>query len=61
MERTTLLEGGTEVEALDVLGLGAVLTRHVHDEGDAGTAGSLFVRSVRAWFDSCWGLLAGPA
>ncbi|MFD0253234.1 GntR family transcriptional regulator [Streptomyces sp. NPDC127113] len=60
VERTLLLDDGTEVEALDVLGLGSVLTRHVHDEGDAGSAGSLFVQSMQAWFDSCWELLADP-
>ncbi|MFE0206480.1 GntR family transcriptional regulator [Streptomyces sp. NPDC058985] len=60
VERTILLDDGTEVEALDVLGLGSVLTRHVHDEGDAGSAGSLFVQSMQAWFDSCWELLADP-
>ncbi|MFD4262173.1 GntR family transcriptional regulator [Streptomyces sp. NPDC058534] len=60
VERTLLLDDGTEVEALDVLGLGSVLTRHVHDEGDAGSAGSLFVQSMQAWFESCWKLLADP-
>ncbi|MFI5854655.1 GntR family transcriptional regulator [Streptomyces parvulus] len=60
IERTIRLDDDTEVDALDVLGLGSVLTRHVHDEGDAGSAGSLFVRSMQAWFNSCWTLLADP-
>lgn len=60
VERTILLDDDTEVEALDVLGLGSTLTRHVNDEGDPGSAGSLFVQSMQAWFDSCWKLLADP-
>ncbi|AQS72099.1 GntR family transcriptional regulator [Streptomyces pactum] len=60
VERTILLDDGTEVEALDVLGLGSTLTRHVNDEGDPSSAGSVFVQSMQGWFDSCWGLLADP-
>ncbi|MET9777382.1 hypothetical protein ABZ023_24440 [Streptomyces sp. NPDC006367] len=54
IERTSLLDDGTAVEVLDVLGPGSVLTRHVSDEGDPSSAGSVFVRSVQSWFDSCW-------
>ncbi|MFJ8542999.1 GntR family transcriptional regulator [Streptomyces sp. NPDC093586] len=61
VERTILLDDGTEVEALDVLGLGSTLTRHVNDEGDPSSAGSVFVQSMQSWFDSCWGLLSEPA
>ncbi|MFI6338419.1 GntR family transcriptional regulator [Streptomyces sp. NPDC050535] len=58
VERTILLDDGTEVEAQDVLGLGSTLTRHVNDEGDSGSPGSVFMESMQAWFDSCWELLA---
>ncbi|MFD5629664.1 GntR family transcriptional regulator [Streptomyces sp. NPDC127072] len=58
VERTILLDDGTEVEAQDVLGLGSTLTRHVNDEGDPDSPGSVFMESMQAWFDSCWELLA---
>lgn len=58
IERPILLNDGTEVDALDVLGLGATLTRHVKDEGDPDSTGSVFMESMQAWFDSCWDLLA---
>ncbi|WP_369181085.1 GntR family transcriptional regulator [Streptomyces mutabilis] len=58
VERTILMDDGTEVGALDVLGLGSTLTRHVNDEGDPSSAGSVFVQSMQSWFDSCWELLA---
>jgi DNA-binding transcriptional regulator YhcF (GntR family) len=61
VERTILLDDGTEVEARDVLGLGSTLTRHVNDDGDPNAAGSVFVQSMQAWFDSCWRLLAEPS
>ncbi|MFD3929893.1 winged helix-turn-helix domain-containing protein [Streptomyces sp. NPDC058614] len=58
VERAILLDDGTEVEAKDVLGLGSTLTRHVNDEGDPDSPGSVFMESMQAWFDSCWHLLA---
>ncbi|MHC3469076.1 GntR family transcriptional regulator [Streptomyces sp. 7R007] len=58
VERTIMLDDGTEVEAQDVLGLGSTLTRHVNDEGDPDSPGSVFMESMQAWFDSCWGLLS---
>jgi len=58
IERAILLDDETEVDALDVLGLGATLTRHVKDEGDPDSTGSVFMESMQAWFDSCWDLLA---
>ncbi|AVH61342.1 MULTISPECIES: winged helix-turn-helix domain-containing protein [Streptomyces] len=58
VERTILLDDGTEVEARDVLGLGSTLTRHVNDEGDPDSPGSVFMESMQAWFNSCWDLLA---
>lgn len=60
VERTILLDDMTEVEARDVLGWGAPLTRHVNDEGDPDAPGSMFMTSMQAWFDSCWDLLAEP-
>ncbi|MFG2473921.1 GntR family transcriptional regulator [Streptomyces fagopyri] len=61
VERSILMDDETEVDAIDVLGLGSTLTRHVNDEGDPDSSGSVFVESMRAWFDSCWNLLARPA
>ncbi|MER5666296.1 hypothetical protein [Streptomyces mirabilis] len=58
VERPILLNDGVEVEATDVLGLGSTLTRHVNDEGDPDSSGSVFMESMQAWFDSCWRLLA---
>lgn len=60
VERAILLDDGTEVDATDVLGLGSTLTRHVNDEGDPDSPGSVFIESMQAWFDSCWNLLAEP-
>lgn len=63
VERPILLDDGTEVDAKDVLGLGSTLTRHVNDEGDPDSPGSVFMESMQAWFDSVWDLLAvqGPS
>ncbi|MFI1566122.1 GntR family transcriptional regulator [Streptomyces sp. NPDC020490] len=58
IERPILLDDGTEIAALDVLGLGSTLTRHVNDEGDPNSTGSVFMESMQAWFDSCWERLA---
>ncbi|KPI10059.1 transcriptional regulator, GntR family [Actinobacteria bacterium OK006] len=58
VERPILLDDGVEVEATDVLGLGSTLTRHVNDEGDPDSSGSVFMESMQAWFDSCWHFLA---
>ncbi|MFD9330734.1 GntR family transcriptional regulator [Streptomyces sp. NPDC060065] len=58
VERAILLDDGTEVQAKDVLGLGSTLTRHVNDEGDPDSPGSVFMESMQAWFNSCWNLLA---
>ncbi|PBC62945.1 GntR family transcriptional regulator [Streptomyces sp. Tue6028] len=58
VERPILLDDGTEVDALDVLGLGSTLTRHVNDEGDPDSPGSVFMESMQGWFNSCWNLLA---
>ena len=58
VERSILLDDGTEVDALDVLGLGSTLIRHVNDEGDPNSTGSVFIESMQAWFDACWERLA---
>jgi biotin operon repressor len=57
IERRIVLDSGEEVDALDVLGLGARLTHHVKD-ADPLSTGSVFVDSWQAWFDSVWKLLA---
>ncbi|MFJ8054657.1 GntR family transcriptional regulator [Streptomyces sp. NPDC096142] len=54
VERSILLDDGTEMDALDVLGLGSTLIRHVNDEGDPNSTGSVFMESMQAWFDACW-------
>lgn len=48
--------GGEQVDALDVLGLGATLTHHVKDT-DPASQGTVFVDAAQAWFDSVWNLL----
>ncbi|MEV5849674.1 winged helix-turn-helix domain-containing protein [Streptomyces sp. NPDC051985] len=58
--RTVILEDGTEVEAVDVLGLGATLTHHVRD-ADPDSTGSAFVDNATRWFESVWNLLASQA
>lgn len=58
VERRLVLEDtGEEVDALDVLGLGATLTHHIGDT-DPGSPGSVFVATMRSWFDSAWDLRA---
>ncbi|MGI5455936.1 GntR family transcriptional regulator [Streptomyces sp. CA-249302] len=57
VERSVLLEDDTEIDALDVLGLGSTLTRHVNDAGDPNSTGTVFMESWQAWYDSWWGLL----
>lgn len=58
IQRKIMLDDGTEVDALDVLGLGSTLTRHVNDEGDPNSTGSVFLESMQTWFDSVWEQLA---
>jgi hypothetical protein len=57
VDRTVVLDTLEEVQALDVLGLGATLTHHVKDT-DPNSLGSVFVDSMQAWFDSVWDRLA---
>ena len=56
-ERPIVLDSGREIEALDVIGLGATLTHHIRD-GDPNSPGSTFVDSMQSWFNSVWDLLA---
>ncbi|MEV0316857.1 GntR family transcriptional regulator [Streptomyces sp. NPDC050658] len=59
VERRILLDDGDEVDAVDVLGLGSDLIHYVKEEGPgAESQGSLFVRAMESWFNSCWDLLA---
>ncbi|MGB8943882.1 MAG: winged helix-turn-helix domain-containing protein [Streptomyces sp.] len=59
VERRILLDDGEEVEVVDVLGLGSDLIHYVKDDAPgAESQGSLFVRSMESWFNSCWELLA---
>lgn len=53
IERAVLLDDGDEIEALDVLGLGATFTHHVKD-GDPTSPGSVFVECMTTWFESVW-------
>jgi hypothetical protein len=57
VERPIILDTGEEVDALDVLGLGATLTHHAED-ADPDSPGSVFVQKTRSWFESVWNLLA---
>lgn len=57
-ERQIELDSGEVVDALDVLGLGATLTRHLKDESNPNSPGSVFVESMSAWFESVWNHLA---
>ena len=57
IERPIILDTGEEIDALDVLGLGAMLTHHVEDT-DPNAPGSVFVLKTRSWFESVWNLLA---
>ncbi|MBO4259262.1 GntR family transcriptional regulator [Streptomyces griseorubiginosus] len=61
VERSILLDDETEIQALDVLGLGSTLTRHVNDPGDPNSTGSVFMESWQAWYDSWWTILEPPS
>ncbi|MEU6228723.1 winged helix-turn-helix domain-containing protein [Streptomyces sp. NPDC047042] len=53
VRRPVVLDSGEEIPALDVLGLGAPLTRFVRD-ADPNSRGSLFVEGAQGWFDATW-------
>ncbi|MEU9730882.1 winged helix-turn-helix domain-containing protein [Streptomyces sp. NPDC048002] len=53
IQRRMELDSGEVIDALDVLGLGATLTHHVKDT-DPDSPGSVFVDSMKVWFDSVW-------
>ncbi|MET9785968.1 GntR family transcriptional regulator [Streptomyces canus] len=54
VERRILMDDDTEIDAWDVLGLGATLIRLANDEGAPNAVGSVFMQSWQDWFDSCW-------
>lgn len=56
IDRQIELDSGEVITALDVLGIGATLTHHVAD-ADPNSSGSVFVESMRAWYESVWNLL----
>lgn len=55
-KRGIVLEDDREIEAIDVVGLGARLTHHVKD-ADPYSQGTVFVETMQAWFDSAWEFL----
>jgi hypothetical protein len=59
IERPIVPDDGEEIEALDVLGLGAALILHVKDD-DPESPGTLYVESMQAWFESVWRHLCTP-
>ena len=59
IERVILLDDDEEVDALDVVGLGATLTQHVKN-ADPHSQGTVFVESMQSWFDSVWDNIASP-
>lgn len=61
VERSIFLDDDTQIDALDVLGLGSTLTRHVNDPGDPNSTGSVFMESWQAWYDSWWSILEVPS
>ncbi|WP_225809014.1 winged helix-turn-helix domain-containing protein [Streptomyces spinosus] len=60
VERPVMLETGEEIDAVDVLGLGATLTHHVRD-GRPDSPGSTFVDKMTGWFEGVWTLLTDEA
>ncbi|MFC4466242.1 winged helix-turn-helix domain-containing protein [Streptomyces xiangluensis] len=57
-QRRIELDSGEEIDALDVLGVGATLTHYVKNDDDEKSQGSVFVGNMQSWFDSVWDLLA---
>ncbi|MGP4046340.1 GntR family transcriptional regulator [Streptomyces sp. 2A115] len=57
VERAVLLDDDTELDILDVVGLGSPLT-HFAKGSDPEAAVSQWVENMQNWFDSCWNLLA---
>ncbi|MFI0241942.1 winged helix-turn-helix domain-containing protein [Streptomyces sp. NPDC016845] len=57
IERPIVLSDKETVEALDVLGLGAMLTHYLKDD-NPDSRGSVFMAAWQAWFDSVWTGLA---
>lgn len=57
IEREIRLDSGGVVNALDVLGFGAPITRHVRN-ADPDSPDTLFVESWQRWFNSVWNRVA---
>ena len=57
VEHPIVLDTGEEVQALDVLGLGATLTHYTRND-DFNAVGTVFVDSWQSWFNSVWDRLA---
>jgi len=53
VERPIILDSGEEIDAIDVVGVGADLTYYVR-EGDEDSPAAFFVESMQDWFDSVW-------
>ncbi|MFD3374161.1 MULTISPECIES: GntR family transcriptional regulator [unclassified Streptomyces] len=56
VERTVTVNDGTDIEALDVAGLGSNLSYHRREEVEQ-SHDSTFFTSMQHWFDSAWNLL----
>ncbi|GAB2957006.1 GntR family transcriptional regulator [Streptomyces pseudoechinosporeus] len=56
-ERPIFLGQDKEIEAIDVIGVGASLTHYVKDD-DPDSPGTFFVNSMQDWFNSVWNLLS---
>ncbi|NGO07911.1 GntR family transcriptional regulator [Streptomyces sp. HC44] len=56
-ERPIFLDKNEEIDAIDVVGIGASLTHYVKDD-DPDSPGTFFVNSMQDWFNSVWNLLS---
>lgn len=56
VERTVTVSDGTDIEALDVIGLGSTLSYHRREE-DEQSHDSTFFTSMQDWYESTWTLL----
>ncbi|MFE0510078.1 GntR family transcriptional regulator [Streptomyces sp. NPDC058964] len=59
LERTIVLDDGTEVRALDVLGLGSVLSHYRGDPAEAEADHGHYYETMKAIFESYWERLSG--
>ncbi|GAA2637395.1 GntR family transcriptional regulator [Streptomyces vastus] len=56
-ERPVSLEQDEEIDAIDVVGVGANIAHYVKDD-DPDSPGTFCVNSMQDWFDSVWSLIA---